>query len=128
MPSSTFARPVGQRATLGGLALAGALGASLLLGAPDAATAAVMPNPTCPQAIAAVGFPISSDDVLAPVPPPVELTVTVEGTLPDGLHLFNDGRRAYFFGIPTTVQKATFALKAQIDDEGDSTGSGSECS
>jgi putative cell wall-binding protein len=86
-----------------------------------------MPNPTCPQALAAVGFPISSDDAIPQVPPPVTLTVTVEGSLPDGLQLFNDSHRAYFYGTPTTVETLTFTVKATVDDEGNGTTSASTC-
>nr|WP_228508802.1 cell wall-binding repeat-containing protein [Herbiconiux sp. VKM Ac-1786] len=86
-----------------------------------------MPNPTCPQALAAVGFPISAEDVIPPVPAPVELTATVEGALPDGLHVYNDSHRAYIYGTPTTVQTLTFTVKATVDDDGNGTTSASTC-
>jgi putative cell wall-binding protein len=121
-------RPSSRRSAVANVAVAALLGAAFLLAAvPESASAASMPNPTCPQGLATVGFPISSDDVMKPVPPPITLAVTVEGDLPEGLHLFNDSGRAYFYGTPAKVQTLTFTVKATVTDEGDSTTSGAIC-
>ncbi|GLK18982.1 cell wall-binding repeat-containing protein [Herbiconiux flava] len=115
-----------RRLTLGGLATAAVLGAALLPAVATSASALEVP-PACPQALAAVGFPVTATDIVTPVSPPTTLAVTLTGALPDGLSLYADAERAYVSGKPTRAQTATFSLTAKVTSGGTMSTGTTEC-
>jgi putative cell wall-binding protein len=116
-----------RRLTFGGLATAAVLGAALLPAVATSASAAEIVSPACPQALAAVGFPVTATDIVAPVTPPTTLAVTLSGALPDGLSLYADAERAYVYGKPTKAQTATFSLTAKVTSGGTTSTGVAEC-
>jgi len=116
-----------RRLTFGGLATAAVLGAALLPAIATSASAAEIVSPACPQALAAVGFPVTATDMVAPVTPPTTLAVTLTGALPDGLSLYADAQRAYVYGKPTKAQTATFSLTAKVAAGGTTSTGTTEC-
>jgi putative cell wall-binding protein len=102
-------------ARFGVVALALITGVTLL---PAVATSAgaesLSPTLTCPPAKAAVGLPLGfsflSDDVVAPA----TATVTISGSLPDGLKAYLDPSHPFATGTPTRVQTSNFGLDSVI--------------
>ncbi|MBF4573220.1 cell wall-binding repeat-containing protein [Herbiconiux sp. VKM Ac-1786] len=116
-----------RRLTFGGLATAAVLGAALLPAVATSASALEAVSPACPQTLAAVGFPVTATDIVAPVTPPTTLAVTLTGALPDGLSLYADAERAYVSGKPTKAQTATFSLTAKVTAGGTTTTGTTAC-
>ena len=78
----------------------------------DGETVAV-PVPRCPQAVAAVGFPITPTLWTEPTTPPATVVVSITGALPDGIALSTSPGAGYAYGSPTRVQTATFTVVAR---------------
>jgi putative cell wall-binding protein len=117
-----------RRLALGGFATAAVLGAALLPGvAASATTLDEAFTPSCPKSEAVVGFRISGEPMLAPSTPPTTIAVSVTGALPDGVSLYADASRAYFYGSPTRAQTATFTVKAQVTQGGMTTDKSVDC-
>ncbi|MCS5713473.1 cell wall-binding repeat-containing protein [Herbiconiux sp. CPCC 205716] len=115
-----------RRLTLGALATAAVLGAALLPAVATSASAAI-PSPTCHHSRAVAGFPITSQDLVAPVTAPATLKAMIDGTLPDGVTLYSDSQRAYLHGTPTKASTAQYAITIAITEGGKTTTGSVEC-
>ncbi|MCS5713474.1 cell wall-binding repeat-containing protein [Herbiconiux sp. CPCC 205716] len=102
-------------ARVGTVALAILTGATLLPAVATSASAeALAPTLVCPPAKAAVALPLGFSFLSSDVVAPATATVTIGGSLPDGLKPYLDGTRPFATGTPTRAQTSTFSVDSVI--------------